>query len=326
MKRFFPLAAFLIGLCVALTPCADAEFGTQAHPSMFYRSAPDFTLVDGWINSDPLRLADLRGKVVLVEFWTYSCINSLRTIPYLNRWYEQYKDRSFVVVGIHTPEFGFEHKRVNVDDALKQFNIHFPVAQDNEYATWKSYGNHAWPGFYLIDKEGKIVLIRYGEGEYDRTENKIRELLGIKASVAPDDGPDLRGVQTPEMYFGTAHENYQSTRQRPISGAKSYDLPDMLRSNEFALSGTWLKTEEKASLVADHGAIRLRFKAGKVHLVAGADTPTELNVRADGGTPHRVLVTGPRLYTLYDSADYREHTLEIEIPTRGFDAYSFTFG
>jgi len=325
MKALHASVVALLLICAAIVLRADLGFDAPVLAAS-ERLAPEWQVSESWINSNPLRLADLRGKVVLVDFWTYSCINCLRTIPYLNEWYEQYKDRGLVIVGIHTPEFGFEGERVNVDDAVKRLGITFPVAQDNDFATWKRYDNYAWPGFYLIDQQGKIVFTRYGEGEYDRTENRIRKLLGIDGRVAQDDGTDLSRVQTPEMYFGTEHESHQSANQKPAAGSKVYEIPGALRSIEFALGGTWSRTAERASLVSDNGTITLRFNAAKVHIVAGSPASTELIVRVDGGTPRRVPVGRPQLYTLYDSTEYREHTLQIEVPMRGFDAYSFTFG
>jgi len=325
MKTPYTLVVALLLFCAALVLRADLGFDAPVLAAS-ERLAPEWQVSNDWINSNPLRLSDLRGKVVLIDFWTYSCINCLRTIPYLNKWYSQYEDRGLVIVGIHTPEFGFEGNRVNVDDAVKRFGITFPVAQDNNFATWKRYENFAWPGFYLIDQQGRIVFTRYGEGEYDRTENRIRQLLGIDGEVAQEDGADLSRVRTPEMYFGTEHESHQSVRQKPGAGPKTYEIPRALGNIEFALSGTWARTAECASLVSDNGAIALRFNAAKVHLVAGSAAPTELIVRVDGGTPRRVPVERPQLYTLYDGTDYGEHTLEIEVPMRGFDAYSFTFG
>ena len=325
MKVLYISLAFVLLLVAALGLRADRGFDAPV-PTESARSAPEWQLAENWINSKPLRLVELRGKVVLIDFWTYSCINCLRTIPYLNKWHDQYAERGLAIVGIHTPEFGFEGKRVNVEDAVKRFGIAFPVAQDNDYATWKRYENIAWPGFYLIDQQGRIVFTRFGEGEYDRIENRIRQLLGISGSVARDDGVDLGRVHTPEMYFGTAYDSFQSAQQEAVGGKKSYALPDKLRSNEFALGGTWSRAEQRASLDSDRGVIALRFNAAKVHIVAGAAAPTELLVRVDGGAPQRLLVTRPQLYTLYDGSEYREHTLQIEIPARGFDAYSFTFG
>jgi thiol-disulfide isomerase/thioredoxin len=325
MKRIILAVIALIVLCLALVPGTDPGVSAQLH-APFERSAPEFQVADKWVNSKPIRLADLRGKVVLVDFWTYSCINCLRTVPYLNRWHQQYKDQGLVVVGIHTPEFGFEAMPVNVTDAIRRLGIQFPVGQDNKYATWNAYGNRAWPGFYLVDQKGNIVLRRYGEGEYDKIENKIRELLAIKTPVGADNGPDLSRIRSPEMYFGTAHEEFQAAEQQPATGSKTYVLPKTLRTDGFALGGTWSRDGEQATLGSDNGRIVLRFNAAKMHLVAGSRSPMEISVRVDGGKPTKFTVDVPRLYTLFDSSDYREHTMEIEVPSRGIDLYSVTYG
>src|SRR5215475_10599881 len=187
MKTFISIIAFVLLVIAALTLRPD--LGAQAAaPDSTGRPAPEWQVSPQWINSSALQLADLRGKVVLVDFWTYSCINCLRTIPYLNQWNERYRDRGLVVVGIHTPEFEFEGLHSNVAAAVKRLDIRFPVALDNDYATWYRYENIAWPAFYLIDREGRIVLMRYGEGEYDRIENQIRRLLAIDQPVPRDNG------------------------------------------------------------------------------------------------------------------------------------------
>jgi thiol-disulfide isomerase/thioredoxin len=324
MKRIIFAAIALLVLCVALVPGAGPGFAQIHRP--FERSAPEFQIAEKWINSNPLRMADLRGKVVLVNFWTYTCINSLRPMTHLKKWHQQYKDRGLVVIGIHTPEFGFEAIPSNVADAIQRLEIQFPVGQDNEYATWKAYQNWAWPAFYLVDQKGHIALMRYGEGEYDKIENKLRDLLGITPPVGVDNGTDLGRIQSPEMYFGTAHGEFQSAQQRPGSGTRSYTLPKALELNKFALEGTWLREEERANLSSDNGRISFRFNAAKLHLVTGSKTPLEIIVRVDGGKPSRMSIATPRLYTLFDSNDYREHTLEVEIPSRGLDIYSVTFG
>ena len=326
--------AFVLLVLAALTLRPD--LGAQATaPDATGRAAPEFQVASQWINSPPLRLADLRGKVVLVDFWTYSCINCLRTIPYLNQWHERYKDRGLVVIGVHAPEFAFEGLRSNVEDAVKRLGIRYPVAQDNDYATWKRYDNIAWPAFYLIDRDGKIAFVRYGEGEYDRMENKIRQLLGINDSVARDDGVDLSRVRTPEMYFGTGHENHQAAQAARLESSAAdafggvpavYEMPGSLRAGEFALGGRWSRGTDRAALLAESATIALRFNAGKVHLVAGSAAGSDLLIHVDDEAPRRIHVDEPRLYTLYDGTDYREHTLQIEISGAGFDAYSVTFG
>ena len=201
------------------------------------------------------------------------------------------------------------------------------------------FGVIAWPGFYLIDREGRIVFTRYGEGEYDRIENQIRRLLAIDQPVPRDNGVDLSQVQTPEIYLGTAHDDHQAeqlSQPRNVASVRdgsdnarsgrSYTLPAALRKDEFALGGTWSRGPYRTSLLTDTGVIALRFNAAKVHLVAGSTAPVELIVSVDGGPTRRVRVERPQLYTLFDSDAYREHSLRVEISGRGFDAYSFTFG
>ena len=331
MKTSISIIAFVLLVLAALTLRPD--LGAQAASSDGSgRVAPEFEVSKQWINSPPLRLADLRGKVVLIDFWTYSCINCLRTIPYLNQWHERYKDRGFVVIGVHAPEFEFEGLRSNVEDAVKRLNIHYPVAQDNDYATWKRYENVAWPAFYLIGRDGKIAFVRYGEGDYDGMENRIRQLLGVENSVARDDGADLSRVRTQEIYFGTAHDDHQAAQPRISnahalgSASTTYELPGIVHSGEFAFGSGWARHSDRASLTSDSGSIVLSFNAAKVHLVAGSSAGAELVVRIDGGAPQRLHVDRPRLYTLFDSGDYREHTLQIDISGKGFDVYSATFG
>jgi len=334
MKAAISAIAFALLIVAALTLRPD--LGAQAvSPDATGRAAPEFQVSRQWINSPELHLSDLRGKVVLIDFWTYSCINCLRTIPYLNQWHERYQDRGLVVVGVHTPEFEFEGLRSNVEDAVRRLGIRYPVAQDNEYETWKRYDNIAWPAFYLIDREGKIVFMRYGEGGYDQMENRIRQLLGINDLVARDDGADLSKVRTSEIYFGTAHDDHQAPQasQREDFAADafggvpaSYRLPGVVRAGEFAFAGRWSRRPDRASLLSESATIVLRFSAAKVHLVAGSAIGSDLVILVDGKVVNRVRVERPRMYTLFDSDDYREHTLQIEVSGAGFDAYSVTFG
>ncbi|MBL8030901.1 MAG: cytochrome c biogenesis protein DipZ, partial [Candidatus Doudnabacteria bacterium] len=167
------------------------------------KAAPEFTGITNWLNTDrPLTLAELKGKVVLIDFWTYSCINCLRTLPYVTKWYDTYKDQGFVVIGVHTPEFAFEKVTANVARAIQQQGIRYPVAQDNDFGTWGAYSNRYWPAEYLIDQKGNIVRTHFGEGEYDETEMAIKQLLGLSGGATVDSGSDLSQVKSPEMYFG----------------------------------------------------------------------------------------------------------------------------
>ncbi|MDY0885372.1 thioredoxin family protein [Dongia soli] len=164
-----------LSLCLAVSACKpEAAYSQTATPS----TAPEFAGIDTWINSEPLTMAGLRGKVVLVEFWTYSCINCINVIPHVTAWHEQYKDQGLVVIGVHSPEYGFEKITENVKDAVARYGIPYPVAQDNSYATWKAYGNLYWPALYLIDRDGRIVYRHFGEGDYAETEARLQQLLG----------------------------------------------------------------------------------------------------------------------------------------------------
>ncbi len=290
-----------------------------------YGPAPEFKGITKWLNSDPLTLEDLKGKVVLVDFWTYSCINCIRTLPYVTKWYDTYKDQGLVIVGVHTPEFAFEKVTENVQTAIKRFNINYPVAQDNDFQTWNAYSNRYWPAHYLIDKEGNVVYTHFGEGNYGITENNIRYLLGLN-SPANTKNPTFGKVGSPEMYFGLSRLENLSSKQTASSHPNIYNFPDHLKLNEFALNGEWKFENEKTVLTKGSGIIRLKFKAGKLHMVASSDKPQDLKITVDGKIKAAVKVQMSELYTLFDSNDYSEHTIDIEIPEAGFEAFTFTFG
>jgi len=290
-----------------------------------YGSAPDFTGITHWLNSPPLTIADLKGKVVLIDFWTYSCINCIRTLPYVTRWYDTYKDLGFVVVGVHTPEFSFEKDTNNVAEAIKNFGIHYPVAQDNNYATWNAYNNQYWPAEYLIDQNGNIVHVHFGEGEYDVTENAVRQLLGLTAlSTTTSADSQLSDIQSPEMYFGT--NRLQNLAPGQNSSSKNFSFPQNLNLNNFALEGNWQFNPENITLLGNSGKIELKFHAGKVHMVASSQVPATLEISVDGKVQPSVTIQNSQLYTLFDSNDYSDHTIEIIINQKGFEAYTFTFG
>jgi thiol-disulfide isomerase/thioredoxin len=288
--------------------------------------APDFTGISNWLNSTPLTMAGLRGKVVLIDFWTYSCINCLRTLPYVTRWYDTYKDRGLVVVGVHTPEFGFERVTANVETAIKRFGIKYPVAQDNAMATWRAYSNIYWPGEYLIDRNGQIVMKHFGEGKYDETENAIRTLLEAGPAVPKDNGVDLSRIGSPEMYFGLARVAMMASTEAPRAGEVAYTAPSSLPLNHFALQGTWNLSDENATLAKDGGQVVLGFHSAKCFLVASSPTPVTLQIVVDGQTQPSVTVQESRMYTLFDSTDYGIHFMTLSIPKSGFEAFTFTFG
>jgi len=291
-----------------------------------YGAAPDFVGINKWINSSPLTKDKLRGKVVLIDFWTYSCINCIRTLPYTSKWYDAYKDKGLVIVGVHTPEFAFEKDAANVKTAVARLGIQYPVALDNDYATWSVYRNQFWPAEYLIDQNGNIVYTHFGEGNYDHTENAIRKLLGITGSVGKKNEQKAGSVQSPEMYFKLSRLKYLVPTQSASAQRKQYAFPDYLALNTFALQGEWQFGNDHAELTKAPGKIRLHFSSGKLFMVAASEKPVTLKIMVDRKPQPNVTVQMSQLYTLFDSNDYREHLVEIEIPSKGFDAFTFTFG
>ncbi|HEX7338582.1 MAG TPA: thioredoxin family protein [Rhodanobacteraceae bacterium] len=307
--------------------------------------APEFVGITHWINSKPLTMKALRGKVVLIDFWAYSCINCLRTFPHVTGWYAKYKDKGLVVVGVHSPEFTFGQDPANVERAVKRFGITYPVAMDSHMATWRAWHNQYWPAEYLVNRQGQVVLHHFGEGEYLAMENAIRQQLGLPPTThAVAGGPDLAAIASPEMYFGSARQQYQANAFRPPQAlpptgvppgfmlhsnttyAHDYQLTAKLELNRFALGGRWRTTPQYAELLDDHGRIRLHFQSGKLYMVASSDKPVTLIITVDGKKQPPVTVHASRLYTLYDSNDYASHVVTIDIPHAGFKAFTFTFG
>ncbi len=316
-------------------------------------NAPDLTGATQWLNSPVLNLAALKGKVVLVDFWTYSCINCLRTIPYTRAWAEKYKDQGLVVIGVHAPEFAFEKNVDNVKAAIDSFKINYPVAIDNDYAIWRAFQNHYWPAHYFIDAQGRIRHHHFGEGEYEESERVIQQLLA-EAGKTPAPGSlvsvsatgaeaaaDMGDVQSPETYVGYSRaQNFVSPggALKDESHVYSAGMPQL---NQWGLAGDWTVNGESASLNAANGAIVYRFHARDLHLVLGpgaAGKPVRFTVTIDGmapGASHgsdidadgKGIVTGERLYQLLrQSGTVGEHTFEIRFLDPGVQAYAFTFG
>ena len=270
--------------------------------------------------------------MVLVDFWTYTCINCIRTFPALKEWDRHYRDRGLTIVGVHTPEFAFERRPGNVREAIEQNGLAYPVAQDNEYATWNAWGNQFWPAKYLIDARGQVRYTHFGEGDYDETDRAIRALL---AEAGRDRlGPRARartqtadpGVRTPETYLGIERAK-AFLPAPPAPGRRRYpgvrgDLPP----NHFALQGTWRATVEAATAVRD-ASLRTRFTARRVFLVmrSKGGRPRRVEVSLDGRALDPVTVTGDRLYTLVDLSEAGEHRLSLRFAP-GVTAYAFTFG
>jgi thiol-disulfide isomerase/thioredoxin len=288
--------------------------------------APAFTGIAGWLNSPPLTMQSLRGKVVLVDFWAYSCINCVRTLPFLIKWQTMYKDRGLVVIGVHTPEFKFEHDAKNVQAAIDRFGINYPVAQDNDMLTWNAFHNEYWPEEYLIDRQGRIVYTHAGEGQYDVTENAIRTLLDAGPAVGPEPGPDRSRIGSPEMYFGLDRVENLASPEPPKPGTRTYTAPATLKLNQFALSGAWTLSDEKATAARPQASIHLHCHAGKIFIVASSPNPVTLSITVDGTPQPQVTIHESRLYTLFDSPTYTDHTVTITTDKPGLSAFTFTFG
>lgn len=318
-----------------------------------FEVAKEISAPAGYINTPPFALADYVGKkVILLDFWTYSCINCQRTMPYLNAWHEKYKDQGLVIVGVHTPEFDFEKKQSNVEEAAARFGVRYPVVLDNDYGTWNAYKNRYWPRKYLIDIDGFVVYDHIGEGAYEETERKIQELLKerqVALRLDENVGTDISRPQsaeavtdamprTPEIYFGAARNQLLGNGIRKQLGSQHFGEPGAMSADRFYLLGEWDITSQYAQSTASEAGIVVKYKAGKVFFVGSAEQPVTLrltrngkplgdergrDVRADG----TVVIEESRLYRLIeDPSGYGEHTLEVEVDSPGLQAYTLTFG
>src|SRR3990167_1220964 len=307
-----------------------------------YGPAPDFVGVTKWLNSEPLTIGDLKGKVVLVDFWTYTCINCIRTLPYITSWYDKYRDDGFVVVGVHTPEFEFEKNTNNVLNAIKQYAIRYPVAQDNDFKTWDAYDNSYWPAKYLIDAEGNIRYVHFGEGAYEETEMMIKQLLeeaGSKVDsglvTATTDSPQA-GV-TPETYLGYARIARFGSEPVPRLGVQKYSIRYDLPTDYFGYVGSWDMAPEFSRSSKD-SRLDLNFKASKVFLVMSPNATGErVEVYLDGKLIDNanagedvkdglLIVDSERLYKLVNLKEVGQHTLELKFVDGQTKVFAFTFG
>ena len=314
---------------------------------------PGFDGATGWLNSPPLSAADLRGRVVLVNFWTYTCINWLRTLPYVRAWADRYADHGLVVVGVHTPEFDFEHDLDNVRRAVDDLRVAVPVATDNDYAIWTAFGNRYWPACYFVDAQGQIRHHRFGEGDYEQSEMILQHLLGEAGRGSDQDlvSVDATGVEaaadwdslwSPENYLGSARtENFASPNGAVLGARHAYAAPARLRLNHWALAGDWTVGRQAIALNEAEGRITYRFHARDLHLVmapAAPGSPIRFRVRLDGQPPGAAHGTDvddqgdgtlgdPRLYQLIrQPGPVTERTFEVTFLDPGVQAYAFTFG
>jgi thiol-disulfide isomerase/thioredoxin len=300
-----------------------------------------------WLNSEPLGPADLRGHVVVVNFWTLTCINWLRTEPYVRAWSQTYRGDGLVVIGVHTPEFSFEHEIDRVQRATKERGIDYPVVVDNDYAVWSAFDNHYWPALYFVDSDGDIRDFHFGEGRYEQSERVIQQLLGVEreplrvVGIGVEAEADWDHLRTPETYLGYGRgEHFASPGDAALDERRGYGFPGYLHVNHWALDGEWTVGREQVVLDRAGGSIAFRFEARDAHLVlsSGGREPIPFRVLLDGEAPgasHGVdvdeqgngLLRDGRLYQLVRQPDaIRERNLEVTFREPGAQAYVFTFG
>lgn len=349
---------YLSGCCAApvsnQSQVAVGEPMTLAQKEAVYPKAPELAGISGYINTGgDISLASLKdeGKIVLVDFWTYSCINCQRTTPYLNAWYEKYRDMGLEIIGVHSPEFEFEKDYGNVKDAVQRFGIKYPVVQDNDFDTWRSYGNRYWPRKYLVDIDGFVAYDHIGEGAYEETEKRIQELLAERAArldmkteidtgtVKPQGAVavDSAKIATPEIYLGYRFARAPLGNQENfvIEKSHTYTLPENTtwKDNLAYLGGTWYSFAEYVEHKGEQGRVALRYTAGKVNIVAEGQGTVSVWIDGkpagpDGGIDVKgdeVTIDGSRLYNVVSSQSYGTHNLELVV--RGdLNIYTFTFG
>ena len=354
------LAALLISAIGApiKTLAEDKSLMKQMAPAMVQLPKegdfPSLGGATGWLNSPPLTAAGLRGKVVLIDFWTYTCINWLRTLPYVRAWAEKYKSQGLVVIGVHTPEFGIEKDLDNVRRAAKDMQVDYPIAIDNDYAVWRAFNNEYWPALYFIDAQGHIRHHYFGEGEYDQSEMIIQQLLAEAGTAGVDHGlvsVDARGAEvaadwgdlkSPENYVGYERtENFASPGGAVLAKSRVYAAPAQLKLNHWALSGDWTMEKQATVLNKPNGRIAYRFHARDLHLVMGPaarGASVRFRVLVDGhppGAAHGIdvddqgngTITEQRLYQLIrQPKPIADRQFEIEFLDSGVEAFAFTFG
>lgn len=351
------IAAFAVHLSGGRSPLMSPALATADS----YQPSPQLAALlsaTDWLNTRPLTTADVKGKVVLVNFWTYSCINCVRTLPYLRAWAEKYRDHGLVVIGVHTPEFAFEKLSDNVTKALHQLDVPYGIALDSDFKLWRAFGNQGWPAFYFIDAKGEVVHSQLGEGDYADTEARIQDLLkdagapamtkAMATTITPIIGkgvqaaPDLAALGSGETYIGYRQSsNFASPESVAGDKQRRYTLPEGAWLNEWGLGGDWIVGGEYATTAARNSAIAYRFHARDLHLVmapGGPTHPIRFRVTLDGKAPgadHGAdidadgwgVLNADRLYQLVrQSAEVQDRTFKIEFDEPGAKAYAFTFG
>lgn len=296
-------------------------------------AAPELIVGGQWFNSPPLKLADLKGKVVLIDFWTYTCINCIRTLPYLMSWHDKYADQGLVIIGVHTPEFEFEKSASNLQTAINDYQIKYPVMQDNDYATWNAYSNRYWPAKYFIDAKGIVRSAHFGEGEYDESEKMIQQLLqeaGSTSSALPINNPTYTiDSGTPETYLGYQRMAGLVSPEKVLPDqAQDFTVPELIADNRFAIGGKWLITSEFAR-PEKTSVLVYRFNAKDVFLVMRpkvSGTTGKIRIYIDQELSKEITVTKDDIYQLVDFDAPGSHTIQIDFLDSNLELYAFTFG
>ncbi len=331
------VAITAVVLFTVVTNPPAATTASQVYPVSQRSEAPDFTGIDGWLNTTPLTLADLRGKVVLIDFWTFSCVNCVRTIPHLKVLYDAYKQDGFVIVGVHSPEFDFEKVPANVAAAVQRLGISWPVAIDSEMATWNAYQNQSWPAEYLLDQQGRVAYTSIGEGDYAQTDAAVAQLLKVHTATLPSSTP-VPSNTTPELYAGSVRGQLADNVPYGSPGSPTVyaDHGPPQQQDSIQVTGTW--TDEGQYLQADAtGHVRLNFTADTVYIVAGTPgAALHVAVKLDGKTVPAAssgaaltgsgfIVTRQDLFQLLTGISPGYHLIDLTVPA-GFRIYTFTFG
>lgn len=306
-----------------------------------YKKVPELSSIDGYINTEgkAVTLESLKGKVVLLDIWTYSCINCQRTLPYINEWYSKYKDQGLEIIGLHTPEFAFEKVLTNVEKAVAKFGIKYPVVLDNDYSTWQALGNQYWPRKYLVDIDGFIVYDHIGEGSYEETEKAIQQALKERAErMGMEDKVssgitrpataiivDSSKVRSPEVYFGSSRNEYLINGKVGYSGEQTLTIPASISFNKLYLGGIWNMTPEYAEN-KNASSIVFNYESKNVYMAAGSTDGVEIEIYKDDILIKKVMIKDEQLYSLIEDSDYGRHVLRIVIPKAGLKAFTFTFG
>ncbi len=349
-RDFLATAAVTTAALIGIFAFAKAQFSKTKTEGVL----PSLDGATGWLNSQPLTATDLRGKVVLIDFCTYTCINWLRTLAYVRAWSEKYKDHGLVVIGVHTPEFEFEHNLANVRRAAKDMRVEYPIAIDNDYAIWRAFDNNYWPALYFVDAQGQIRHHHFGEGQYEQSERVIQQLLteagsnsigeqlvsvdasGVEAAA------DWESLRSPENYLGYDRtENFVSPDGAVLNRRRVYSAAARLQLNQWALSGDWTMGNQAIALNEANGGIMYSFHARDLHLVMGPSAPStsvRFRVLIDGQPPEAAhgtdvddqgngMVTEQRLYQLIRQPQpIADRQFEIEFLDSGAEAFAFTFG